>query len=177
MHTPQLQRLLVLCFSVMLLSACGNSEQTETAASADDADSDPFGICRMLTGDQVSSVLPGHDGGIVAHSGGSLIEGIDAYQCSYSATDGADFQLLTVIVNIASTDALYKDIKPTDWAHQGDQAIEVGDGGWVYGHSDDEVKVKVKKGRAVLDLELMTANAKDRSSQMVELAKVVAAKL
>lgn len=177
MHTSQLQRLLVLCFSVLLFSACGNSEQTETAASADDQDSDSFGICRMLTDDQVSSVLPRHDGGMVAHAGGSLIAGIDAYQCSYSAVDGADFRLLTVIVNLASTDELYKDIKPTDWAHQGDQAIEVGDGGWVYSHSDDEVKVKVKKGRAVLDLELLMANAKHQSSQMVELAKVVAAKL
>jgi hypothetical protein len=70
-------------------------------------------VCTLLSSDQVSMVLPGHDGGSVTHSGGSLLKGVDAYQCSYSRIADNDFRLLTVILNVASTDELFAEIKPT----------------------------------------------------------------
>lgn len=48
------------------------------------ADRGPLDPCTFLTRQQVETVLPGHDGGMVIHSGGSLVAGVDAYQCFYS---------------------------------------------------------------------------------------------
>lgn len=45
----------------LLLSACGDSEQSTALAPAEE-DNDPFGICRMLSADDASSVLPGNNG-------------------------------------------------------------------------------------------------------------------
>jgi len=171
--------LAVLC----MCAACGGGtptpgESAQTYDAADDADdTDAFGICRMLTADQVAGVLPGHDGGTVAHSGGSLIEGVDSYQCSYSSQQAGGFGLFTLIVSVASTDALFEDIKPSGFAHDGDETLAVADGGWISDHQEDDLKVTVLKGRTVADLELLAPNAGSMKARMVELTKVVAGKL
>jgi hypothetical protein len=48
--------------------------------------------CELLTSEQVTTVLPGHDEGYVAKDGGSLIEGVDSYQCSYCNDSCSDKQ-------------------------------------------------------------------------------------
>lgn len=121
----------IAAVAIMALCACaacgggsptpGNVAQTSGAADDDDA----FGICRMLSADQVTSVLPGHDGGVVAHSGGSLMNGVDSYQCSYSSQYAGGFGLLTLVVSVASTDEPFGQIKPSGFAHDGDQELDV----------------------------------------------------
>jgi len=129
--------------------------------------------CELLTDAQISTVLPDHEPGEVAHAGPSLIDGVNAYQCTYL---DEEVNMLTVVVNVASTDALFAEIKPTMWGDNDAQKIDVGDGGWIRGE-DDDMKVTVLKGRAVLDLELMAPGAKGKSAALVELAKAAAAHL
>jgi hypothetical protein len=129
--------------------------------------------CELLTDEQVTTVLPNHMSGDVDHAGPSLIDGVNAYQCSY--LDEA-VNMLTVVVNVAATDALFAEIKPTMWGDNDAQKISVGDGGWIRGE-DDDMKVTVMKGRAVLDLELMAPGAKAKSAALIELAKAAAAHL
>jgi len=58
----------------------------------------------------------------------------------------------------------------------GDNDAKKIDGGWIRG-DDDDMKVTVMKGRAVLDLELMAPGAKGKSAALIELAKAAAAHL
>jgi hypothetical protein len=59
---------------------------------------------------------------------------------------------------------------------EGSRQVAVGDGGWLRGE-DDDVKLTAIKGRTVIDLELMAPHARDKADALVELARVVAAKL
>lgn len=175
-------RLLAAALAALLLAACGNqgdSTPTTTASvpEAEDDDGDSFGICRMLSAEQVSSVLPGHDGGSVISAGGSLIEGIDSYQCSYSAVQGTDLGLLAVIVTVAPDDALFEQIKVSGFAFDDDDAVAVGDRAWKKDDSADEFEVVANKGRSVLRIGLMSAGARGKSEQMLALARTVAGKL
>jgi len=129
--------------------------------------------CELLTDEQVATVLPNHMPGDVDHAGPSLVDGINAYQCSYL---DEEVNMLTVVVNVAATDKLFAEIKPTMWGDTDAQKIDVGDGGWIRGE-DDDMKVTVMKGRAVLDLELMAPGAKAKSAALIELAKAAAAHL
>jgi hypothetical protein len=129
--------------------------------------------CRLLTGEQVTTVLPEHDDGFAAKRGGSLIEGVDAYQCSYSSASG---DLLTVILNVAVDADRFEKIKPSGFAMGSDaRELEVGDGGWLRGEEDD-MKVTVLKGLTVIDLELLAADAGQKGDALVELARRVASK-
>ena len=167
--------------SASVLSGCGGGSgpapATIASEAADDGDGDSFGICRMLTTEQVASVLPGHDGGMVTSAGGSLIEGVDSYQCSYTAMRESDVDLLTVVVTIAPDDALYEQIKPSGFAFDDEDAIDVGNGGWVKDDVPGEFGVVAKKNRAVLRLDLMAGDAQGKSAEMLTLAQAVAAKL
>ena len=125
--------------------------------------------CKLLTAAQVATVLPNHDGGMVTHSGGSLIKGVDAYQCSYSNT-AAD--LLTVVLNVAENDERFSRIRPSPSSHKNDRHVDIGDGAWIYGEGD-HIKVEVLKGRTVIDLDLMVPGAKSKSNALVELARTV----
>lgn len=171
-----------LVAAALLLAGCGGpaeapSAPTASAPVAEDDDGDSFGICRMLTAEQVASVLPGSDDGMVASAGGSLIEGVDSYQCSYTAVHGTDMGLLTVIVTVAPNDELYEKIRVTGFAFDDDDAVAVGDSAWKKDDSADEFEVVVNKGRSVLRLGLMSADARSRSEQMLALARVVAGKM
>jgi hypothetical protein len=130
--------------------------------------------CRLLTGEQVARVLPEHDDGFVAKQGGSLIEGVDAYQCSYSNPPG---DLLTVILNVAADAERFEKIKPSGFAMGSDaKALEVADGGWLRGEADD-TKVTVLKDLTVIDLELLAADAGQKTEALVELARQVASRV
>jgi hypothetical protein len=149
---------------------------TETTGESDEPDGDANGLvpCELLTADDVATVLPDADDGFEAMAGGSLIDGVDAYQCSYM---NPVFDLFTVIVNVAEDDERFEWIEPSPSAY-GDEAreVDVADGGWLHG-TDTDLKVTVVKGLAVIDLELMAAYAGERADALIELARIVADRL
>lgn len=172
-----------LCLSCLLAvsiaSACGgeggskaSDEDSASGTSVSEPARGAAGLdpCALVTDEQVATVLPGHDGGFVAKAGGSLVEGIDAYQCSYS-TDEAD--LLTVILNVAVDEERFETLKPSSLVMGDAREIDVGDRGWVRGEYDD-MKVTVLKGLTRIDLELMSSNAGDKADALVDLARAVA---
>ncbi len=128
--------------------------------------------CALLSADEVARVLPGSTGGMATHSGGSLIQGVEAYQCSWVNANG---DLLTVILNVATDDARFAQIRPGDAVRDNREAVDVADQGWL-AVTPDEVKLKAVKGRTVIDVELMEAGAAGKSADITELGKAVAAK-
>lgn len=128
--------------------------------------------CKLLTKAQVETVLPHNDGGMVVHSGGSLIAGVDAYQCSY-ANDAAD--VFTVVLNIAADDQHFDKIRPHFDADDAAR-VPVGEGGWLRGDPND-LKLTAVKGRTVLDLELLATGAKAKGPALIALAQAVIARL
>src|SRR5829696_5306917 len=80
--------------SITALLACkgAQSDAAETAGGASANGTIP--ICRLLTAEQVSTVLPNHDRGTQMASGPSLTKNVDSYQCSYTAVRGNDADLL-----------------------------------------------------------------------------------
>jgi hypothetical protein len=162
----------------LALPGCGG-EGKGTAAEQESAAVESAGgpgldVCSLLSSEQVSTVLPGHDGGTVTHSGGSLLKGVDAYQCSYAKIADNDIYLLTVILNVASTDELFAEIKPT--GSEGEEAIPLGDGGWSRGDKKNW-KITVMKDRTVIDLELIAPTAQEQSAQLLELARTIVGKV
>ena len=128
--------------------------------------------CTLLTKAQVETVLPRNDGGMVVHSGGSLIAGVDAYQCSYS-NDQAD--VFTVVLNVAVDDQHFDKIRPHFDADEVTR-VPVGDGAWLRGDPND-LKLTAVKGRTVLDLELLATDAKAKGPELVALAQAAIARL
>jgi len=147
-------------------------ERPPSAAALQDAGLGAIDPCKLLTRQQVETVLPKNDGGTVAHAGGSLIAGVDAYQCSYM-NDAAN--IFTVIVNVAVDDRRFAQIRPHFAANEATR-VAVGDGGWLRGEADD-MKLTAVKGRSVLDLELLTPDAGTKSSALVTLARAALAHL
>ena len=175
--------LLAVLLVVTLTAGCGGSstdagrsaEDSATAAATAGSDEDR-GPCALLGGDEVATVLPGHDGGMVAANGGSLIKGVDSYQCSYTRVEGTDVQLFTVIVHKAADDAAFEQIRPSKSMHEDDQPVEAGDAAWVYGDEDD-LKLRMLKGHSIVELELMLPDAATRKDAVVELARALAGKV
>lgn len=170
----------LFCALALALPGCGG-EGKGTAAEQESAAAESAGgagldVCTLLSSEQVSTVLPGHDEGTVAFSGGSLLKGVDAYQCSYAAIADNDIRLLTVVLNVASTDELFAEIKPTGWVHEKEEAISLGDGGWSRGETENW-KITVMKGRTVIDLELSAPTAQEQSAQLLELARSIVGKI
>lgn len=132
--------------------------------------------CTLLSDAQVESVLPGHDAGMVAHAGPSLIDGVNAYQCSYA---NANVEVFSVVLNIAVDQAHFVKIEP-DWSGLAGatigQDVAVGDRGYLYGEADD-LKLTATRGLTVIDLELLATKASDRSAPLVAAGQAVAAKV
>lgn len=137
------------------------------------ASAPPLEPCKLLTKEQVATVLPGHTGGSTEQAGPSLIAGINAYQCSYL---DAKFNLFTVIVHVAVDDARFEQIKPASYIQDEGKAVPVGDAAWVYGEPD-ELKLTAVKGRTLIDLSLRLPQAQAKTPALVTLAKAVAVKL
>lgn len=169
--------------AALLLVGCGGKESAPgsgpdsgaTAAAGED-DDDDRGPCSLLSTEQVATVLPGHDGGSVAADGGSLIKGVDSYQCSYARIEGTDALLFTVIVHKAHDDAAFGEIRPGRSFHEDHQPVEAGDGAWLYG-DDKDLKLQMLKGRNVVELELMAPDAAAKKDAIVELARALAGKV
>ncbi len=166
---------------IFLLCGCGSgSESAKTAGSqagaAESDDPRAPGImqpCGLLTAEQVSTVLPGHDAGTPKLSGGSLMKGIEAYQCSYS---NKSMDMMTVVLNIANDDESFSWINPGEGLHRNHRKIEIGDRGWAYGE-DNNLKIEVVKGRAIINLELISPGARSKSDALIELARIVAGRV
>ena len=154
----------------LLIVACGNSSKD---SKSERSNSTGIAPCELLTPDQLETILPGHDEGFVAHAGGSLIKGVDSYQCSYSADNGG---LFTVILTVAVDDKRFEKIKPDHWLYSKDRKVNVGAGGWLFGEEDD-MKLKAVKGHTVIKLELLANNAKDKADALIELASAIAQKI
>ncbi len=157
----------------LLASGCGKGAPGEVAAASSKAGSGAIQPCQLLTSQEVATVLADHDGGFVAHAGGSLIQGVDAFQCSYS---NPSTEVLTVILNLAVDDERWAAIEPSRSRHEDHQQIEVGEWGWVWGQADD-LKISAGKGRTLIDLELFAPDAKQRSAALIALARAVAERL
>lgn len=127
--------------------------------------------CELLTGEQVETVLPGHDEGYTALSGGSLMKGVDSYQCSY-ANDKTD--IFTVIVHIAADKEKFDWIKP----HASSEKTEVklGDGGWLSSETND-LNLEASKGLKVIELHLMAADASTKKDALIKLAAILLDKI
>ena len=169
--------------AALLVTGCGGKEGAsapgsadETTAGASRGDEDDRGPCALLSSEQVNTVLPGHDGGSVAANGGSLIKGVDSYQCSYTRIEGTDALLFTVIVHRAHDDAAFGEIKPSNSFHEDHQPAQAGDAAWLYG-DDKDLKLQMLKGRSVVELELMTPDAAAKKDAVVELARALAGKV
>lgn len=164
----------------LMLWGCGGGAAPGTgvaAATESGIERDPIGVCGLLNADQVSTVLPGHDGGIVAHSGGSMMEGVDSYQCSYASEANGEYRVFTLVISVAANDELMAKIKPSGTLHGENQRAAIADGAFISDHMDDEIGVTVIKGRKKADLDLLAPDAAAMRGQMLLLTEAVAAKL
>ena len=165
------------------LAACGGDKDGAKAedklqlTTESDNQSAPFAPCDLLTHDQVASVLTDSDNGFVAKDGGSLIDGVDTYQCSYSNPAG---DLFTVVVHMAVDKSRFERIKPNastlHMVHTDAKDVAVGDGGWMLGESND-MRLKAIKGFSLIELELQTSDAGAKSDALIAVAKAIAEKL
>jgi hypothetical protein len=157
--------------------ACGSPHAagtTDTSARpAAHGQSAPIEPCKLLTDDQVRTVVPDLKGSFVAANGESLTKGIESYQCSY-VNERA--QGLMVILTIAVDDDHFKQIKGSSSSHADAQKVDVGDVGWLSA-KDGGLNVTVHKKRTVIDLTLNTQDAPQKSKGLTELARAVAAKV
>ena len=163
----------------MALAGCGSDGGAPSANGAVVAaeDSDSFGICRMLTGEQVATVLAGHDGGEVTHSGGSMMDGVDSYQCSYTSEADDQYRVLALVVSVASSPELLAKLRPSDFLYSEDNRPDIADGAFVNDKMDGELGITVIKGLHKIDLDLSSEDAHSRRQALLDLAASVAGKL
>lgn len=178
-----------IAFVVAVAAAgCGKTEPPAPAAGPQAVPSAPAGpaaaptstasldVCGLLPSDRLAAVIPGHDGGS-ASGDASLLAGVKSLQCNVTAARGNDVDLLTLVVSVASTDALLEQIRPSGSAFDDEDKIAVGDGGWIKRGAGDEVEIVASKGRSVLRLTLLAPAASARADALVALAAAVAARL
>jgi hypothetical protein len=164
------------------MSACGRAqgEGTDAARSEGTRAEGAIPICKLLTAQEVSAVLPKNDGGMEAASGESLAKNTKNYQCSYAAVRGNDADLLTVIVLVASDSAAFRFIKPNPSSKQDSYPIfrelAMGDGAVLYGKPGD-IQVETWKGMTVVALELIAPGAERHADDLTRLASIVASKV
>jgi hypothetical protein len=162
-----------------LALACGGGEETPSNAISTtnlsngvNRAGEAIAPCDLLTAEQVATVLAGSDEGMAVKTGGSMIDGVDAYQCSYSNTD---LDMLTVTIHVATDNTLFTEIeprRPMSELYDEIREIEVGEGGWLYG-DPTEMKLTASQGDAVIELELMTADAGESGDALVALGDAV----
>jgi hypothetical protein len=169
----------IICLLVAVLVGCGSDSagqpSDESAVAADEADT--FGICQMLTSEQVATVLADHDGGELVHSGGSMMDGVDSYQCSYTSQANGQYSVMTLVVSVASTPDLLNRIRPSDFLYGENERPEIADGAFINDKLEGELDITVIKGLNKIDLDLMTEDAHSRRQEMIGLATIVAGRL
>jgi hypothetical protein len=83
-------------------------------------------------------------------------------------------QGLTVILNVAADEPRFEQIKRSSDFYSAGKPLKIGDAAWVYGERSN--KVTVYKRFTVIDLNLDTADAAQRTDSLIELARQVTAK-
>ncbi|MBK7251730.1 MAG: hypothetical protein IPI06_12935 [Gammaproteobacteria bacterium] len=162
----------VACAAVLVIICTACTRQAPPEQHAATAAEKP-GPCDLLTPGQVQTVLPGASAGMTTHSGASLVEGIDAYQCSYVNPTG---EVLTVILNVARTPDRLAEIAPGSAVRENRRRVDIAQEGWL-STSADEVKIKAVKGLTVFDIDLLATDASDREAQLMELARTLAVRI
>jgi hypothetical protein len=160
------------------LGAAGRALGEGTEAAGRDAASaaGDIRICDALTAEQVSTVLPKHDGGTQMASGPSPANNIKLYQCSYGAVRGTDVDFLTVVVLVGADRAAFEFIKPNRSAKRDSfpifQELKIGDGGMLYG-KPGEIEAETWKGTTVVSLKLVAPEAERHADAIVRLTSIV----
>jgi hypothetical protein len=143
--------------------------------SEDGAGKDTFGDdiapCNLLKSEQVEGILPGHDGGHSPLSGGSLMDGIDSYQCTYTNDQS---EILLVLLHVAADKAKLDWIKSHSVSLT--KEISIGDGGWISTDAT-EIKLVATKGLKVVKLQLISSKAEQKNDRLIELASDLLEKL
>jgi len=179
------ERAVPVAAAVLMLAvttACGRAEGEGTGTSqiATASAEGPIPICKLLTAQEVSAVLPKNDGGMEAASGESLAKNTKNYQCSYAAVHGNDADLLTVIVLVATDNSAFGFIKPNVSSKRDDfpifRELNMGDGAVLYG-KPGEIEVETWKGMTVVSLKLIAPGAERHADDLTRLASVVASKV
>ena len=166
--------LVILAGVVSCGGDAGGSADGDVAESA----AGGLAICDVLSDEEVTQVLAGHDGGIVTSAGGSLVDGVDVYRCSYTAQrEGvSDFDLLTVVVTTAANAELFDGVRPAAEpkrdTYSNFAVIDAGDGGYTYG-DPDEMMVDVWQGTTAVTFELEADDAASHTDSLVALAVIV----
>jgi len=144
---------------------------------AQDNNSGKIFPCKLLTSEQVNTVLPDNDGGYLAHSGGSLIKDVDSYQCTYS---NDKWEMFSVYVTVAPNKNLFfkikHDVSVLKMLYKNFHKIKVGDKAWIYGDSES-TEVLVEKGYKIIHLKLNSANAGKKEKSLINIASVIAHKI
>jgi len=163
----------------LAVAGCGNNGDASSGAGASVAtdDADSFGICRILTYEQVATVLADHDGGEVVHSGGSMMEGVDSYQCSYTSEANGQYSVLALVVSLASTPELLAKLRPSDFLYSEDNRPEIADGAFINDKMEGELGITVIKGMHKIDMDLSSKDAHSLKQKMIDLAAAIANKL
>jgi hypothetical protein len=169
-----------LIFTALPASGRAHGDSTD-AANGEGASADgPIQVCKLLTTEEVSSVLPKHDGGMQVASGPGLTKNIQNYQCSYSAVRGNDADLMTVIVSVAADSAAFRSIKPRPASKKDDfpifKELTIGEGAILYGKPGD-IKVETWNGKTVVELELIVPQAERHADALARMASIVASKV
>lgn len=162
----------------LLFPACrskdvGSERNTNAPASSQSA-SRSLQPCKLLTEAQVRTVLPDLADSSDMSVGNSFVKSIQSYQCSHISTNAAG--MLIVIVNIATSEESFTTLKGSNKPPDEARKVDIADGGWVY-PKDRGLGALVLKGHAVIHLDLDTKDAAQKSDALVELARVVAAKV
>lgn len=156
--------------------ACGSGDAgVAKATGTSSAQGKPGRIepCKLLTDEQVRTVVPDLKGSFVASAGESLMKDVDAYQCSYVNATGAG---LLVVLNVAANDASFAAIRGSSDRYADAQKLDLGDAAWVFA-KDDDLNVTVHKGRTVIELTLNNAQATQQTKALTDLARAVTAKI
>jgi hypothetical protein len=151
---------------LLLLSVLFASAYPDRGTSGEPA-LDP---CKLLSDEQVRVVVPKLAGGMVTHAGASLIKGVDAYECAYVDEQANG---LNVILNIATDEARFAEIKGSPSRYEKAQKVGIGDEAWIYPR-DNSLNVTAYKHFTVIDLQLSGPDATQKSKELIELARTVA---
>lgn len=165
---------LIVASMALAAIGCGSGDAGSDSA-AEAAPSSGLDVCGLLMPDEVTALLPGHDGGVETRSGGSLVEGTSVYQCSYTAQGAgpADLHLLTLTATVASTPEVFAEVRPAAEArrdrYEQFREVDGGDGGFSYGDAGDFM-VDIWQGARLVSIELVVSGAADREDDLVALA-------
>ena len=167
-----LAALLVACQPQGDTAQAGASKRTSEPA-ATEAGGGGLRPCELAPQPLVQAVLPEADAGSTQQAGGSLIQGIDSYQCSFVNRSG---DLLTVIVHVAQGAELFKELAIGSAVRDSYRRVDIGDEGWVQS-SADEIKLKAVKKLQRIELNLLAARAAAREKPLIDLTRAIAQRL